>query len=139
MLESCLAIALHLTAPHPMNAQEGSPTTAGEVERPNDVTDELVSLCIKGEATPEALRLLVERGADLVSRDERGWTPLMYAATVGSNPEVIAELIRLGSDVQATLKSGRTAFMLSLLSASDRRTASGSEASMPARARVRAT
>ena len=56
----------------------------------------------------EALRLLVERGADLSAAGPRGETPLHIAARLGSNSTVRA-LADLGADLNARDSSGKTA------------------------------
>ena len=53
------------------------------------------------EATdgPNVTRCL-EAGADLGARDESGWTPLHYAASVGC-PDVVTALLEAGANLEA--------------------------------------
>ena len=50
---------------------------------------------------PEAVSLLIDRGADVMARDEKGGTPLHYAAAFCWRPEVLELLIDRGADVTA--------------------------------------
>ena len=52
--------------------------------------------------------VLLENGADVETRDERGLTPLMVAAMSGY-PEVIDFLLQHGADLDATGRGGVTA------------------------------
>ncbi|XP_052744830.1 ankyrin repeat domain-containing protein 17-like [Bicyclus anynana] len=51
---------------------------------------------------PDVLRLVLDRGGDVHVRDSNGWTPLFRAVCQGAKSEVIEELVRRGSDVEAT-------------------------------------
>ena len=53
------------------------------------------------------LRLLIERGADVNMRDNRGWTALTTAA-YRNHPGVIEQLLAVGADPAPTDKEGRT-------------------------------
>ena len=57
-----------------------------------------------GQAT---LRLLIERGADVGLRDNRGWTALTTAA-YRNHPIIIEQLLAAGADPAPTDNQGRT-------------------------------
>jgi ankyrin repeat protein len=60
----------------------------------------------------EIARLLIEKGADVNSKDEFGWTPLMFAAISERDPVDVARLlIEKGADVNSKLKDGVTPLM----------------------------
>jgi len=64
----------------------------------------------------EAVRLLLERGADARAKGSRGWTPLMMAAAASRpNPGVVALLLEKGADVDARDDAGRTALDWALM------------------------
>jgi uncharacterized protein len=54
-------------------------------------------------------RLLVEAGADLSIVDDKGWTPLHWAAKLG-DAELIMTMIDSDGDIVAIDKNGSTAF-----------------------------
>jgi ankyrin repeat protein len=63
-----------------------------------------------------AVRLLVDRGANVNARDDRGRTPLMMAcASDFYSPDVVRFLIQRGADITARSESGETAMSLALL------------------------
>ena len=59
----------------------------------------------------EDLNLLVKLGAKINAKDEDGWTPLMYAASVCVDQYIIS-LVNLGADVNARNNDGDTALTL---------------------------
>lgn len=62
----------------------------------------LASLIESGNATPDRVQNLLNLGADVMERGNRGWTPLHWAASNSRDPEVIALLLQAGADVHAT-------------------------------------
>ena len=62
----------------------------------------------------EKVRLLLENGADINSKDGRGQTALMNAAHAGQ-VELIRLLIEKGADLDVTAKYNLSALMLSLI------------------------
>jgi ankyrin repeat protein len=55
----------------------------------------------------DAVKYLVELGADVNARDDKGYTPLHHAAARGDN-ELIMYLVSKGADVKAVARSGQT-------------------------------
>lgn len=67
------------------------------------------------------LDALLDAGADLSARDDRGETVLMYTCRAnGVSPSIVARLLVRGADVHARCSAGRTALHAAALSASDR-------------------
>lgn len=59
---------------------------------------------------PDAVPLLVERGAKLEARDKDGWTPLIMQTNNQENgPDVVAALLAHGADPNAEGNGGQTA------------------------------
>ena len=54
---------------------------------------------------------LLERGADINTRDEHGWSPLMWAAWSGL-PKVAATLLEKGAEVAPADRQGNTALII---------------------------
>ncbi len=61
--------------------------------------------------TPVQVQAAIRSGEDPNGRDDRGGTPLMYAAAENTNPAVIRTLIEAGADPNARRKDGMTALM----------------------------
>ena len=55
----------------------------------------------------DAVKYLVELGADVNARDDQGYTPLHHAAARGDN-ELILYLVSKGADVKAVARTGQT-------------------------------
>jgi ankyrin repeat protein len=59
---------------------------------------------------PDAIVLLVGKGADLEARDKRGWTPLIMQATNQQNgTDVVAALLVNGANPNAKGNNGESA------------------------------
>ena len=62
---------------------------------------------------PEAIPLLAAAGLSVDAADGRGYTPLMYAASIDfGEMEVLRTLLAAGADTRATNEDGRTALDL---------------------------
>ena len=61
--------------------------------------------------TPEGVRAALAAGADVEARDNRGSTPLLFAALANSNPEVVQVLLDAGADLEARTEWGATPLM----------------------------
>jgi len=61
--------------------------------------------------TPQQVENAIRKGADVNARDNRGNTPLMWAAMDNPSTEVTIVLIKAGADVNATDNSGYTPLM----------------------------
>jgi ankyrin repeat protein len=57
----------------------------------------------------------IGKGADVNETSSRGFTPLMFAAILNDDPDVIQTLLQSGADVNAETHDGMTALMWSLL------------------------
>ena len=61
----------------------------------------------------EAVKRLIEGGADVNQQDEQGWTPLNWAAGRG-NPDIVSLLVSSGADVFKVGRDLRTPYMIAL-------------------------
>jgi len=59
--------------------------------------------------SPEIVTLLLEKGAEIEARDERGMTPLMHAARSSKTPEIVTLLLGKGADPLAKDREGKKA------------------------------
>ena len=58
-------------------------------------------------ATPQDIQAGLAQGIiDLDARSENGWSPLDFAASYNTNPEVVAALVQAGADVSARYENG---------------------------------
>lgn len=62
------------------------------------------------ERTAEIVSKLILAKADLNARDERGWTPLMYAVNQPGGKKIFKMLLRAGADITLTDSSGNDLF-----------------------------
>jgi len=70
---------------------------------------DFLDLCVSG--TPEEVKKAIEAGVDVNARDERDYTPLMWAVRYNPNSEVTKILIDAGADVNAKGERGYTPLM----------------------------
>ena len=56
-----------------------------------------------GDNHPEALHTLIEMGANVSERSDRGWSPFLFAARAG-NTEAVRALLEAGADVNDTIQ-----------------------------------
>ena len=82
---------------------EGRPLVVNEERQ-----DVAVELAFPDDS--EILKLLIEHGADIETRDEEGATPLMRAAEFGQTG-IVRELLKHGANVGAEDKYGNTALI----------------------------
>jgi ankyrin repeat protein len=81
---------------------------AGDRREARPIVPELVRAI--RDADPQAVRMLLDGGADLNARDAEGNTPLILASFYAS-PECVALLLRKGADANAANKAGVTALI----------------------------
>jgi hypothetical protein len=84
------------------------PTTAEPIHNQNQEQDGTVGFPLENDAA--IVRLLLDQGANIESRDEEGATPLMVAAEHGQSG-VVRALLEKGADVEARDKYGFTALI----------------------------
>jgi len=72
-------------------------------------------LAARYDPNPEAVRLLVEAGADLERTGEYGERPLHATARLNPESAVLAELVRPGADLEARDGDGWTPSSLPLV------------------------
>lgn len=93
-------------------APETTPETAvstSDLAAPNtDLGVGLTSLHYAAGNGTDVITGLIDNGAEVDARDDRGFTPLRYAAGSSNNPEVLRTLIRAGANVNATSLNERT-------------------------------
>ena len=67
---------------------------------------DLLTLCKTG--TGQQVRKAIAAGADVNAKDENGGTPLMTAAALNRNPDVIAAMVKAGANVNAKDARGKS-------------------------------
>ncbi|HEY7211700.1 MAG TPA: ankyrin repeat domain-containing protein [Bryobacteraceae bacterium] len=85
-----------------------SVATLSGLQAANSVSDRFYEAIRTDDAA--AVNLLLTRGASVNTRDDRGATPLMYAAAVGST-RMMQQLVAAGADVNAKNTFDATALM----------------------------
>ena len=109
----CLLPALIVAgcAPKPSSnsealAPESTPETAvstSDLAAPNtDLGVGLTSLHYAAGNGTDVITVLIDNGAEVDARDDRGFTPLRYAAGSSDDPGVLRTLINAGANVNAT-------------------------------------
>jgi ankyrin repeat protein len=83
-------------------------TRAGDQREAEPIAADLVTAIRNADA--QAVRRLLDKGADVNARDAQGNTPLILASFYAS-PECVALLIDKGADVNAANKAGATALI----------------------------
>lgn len=79
-------------------------------------TTALFKAVVEPKTKPQEIRDLVAKGAEINARYKKGgYTPLMYAALVTSDPDVISTLIELGANVNEKDDSNFTALIYAVL------------------------
>jgi murein DD-endopeptidase MepM/ murein hydrolase activator NlpD len=58
-----------------------------------------------------SVQAAIEAGANVNAQDEYGQTPLMYAASSSTNPDILAALLKAGATINAQTSAGWTALM----------------------------
>ena len=99
------ASALGVTAAENRTITSEEVTTVGE-----DLGPGLISAAGRGDA--EAVRSLLEQGADVEARDDTGMTPLI-AAAYGNHLEVARLLVEAGADVNAKDDTVQSPYLIS--------------------------
>jgi ankyrin repeat protein len=74
-----------------------------------EIDEEFLKACRDGDL--KKVKQLLKEGVDVNTKDEDGWTALMYACLKGEK-KVAEFLIEKGVDVNAKDKNGRTALMI---------------------------
>ena len=67
-------------------------------------------LCAVAQKHADLVKVLIDAGADIETRDKESWTPLMYACKNGSQP-IVKMLVEAGAEVRAAQKDGYTSFI----------------------------
>ena len=74
--------------------------------------DDLSALfCAADRKHADVVKVLIDAGADIETRNKDLWTPLIYACQKGSQP-IVKMLVEAGADVRATQKDGFTCLIL---------------------------
>jgi ankyrin repeat protein len=61
--------------------------------------EEFMNLCTSG--TAQEVETAIKNGTDVNTRHDSGWTPLMWAASKNTDPEVISVLLQNGADINS--------------------------------------
>lgn len=80
-------------------------------EYTDETTTALIEACKAGQL--DAVRLLIDKGADVNLATKKGYTPIMVAAMNG-HKDILSYLIQKGANVNAITKDGRTALEIVL-------------------------
>jgi ankyrin repeat protein len=71
-------------------------------------TEDFIDVCQTG--TPQQIEAALKDGADVNTKNNKGETPLMFAASSG-NPDLVPLLLSAGADVNAKSDRGSTPLM----------------------------
>lgn len=78
-------------------------------------TTALFKAVVEPKTKPQEIRALVAKGAKINAKYKGGYTPLMYAALITPDPNVISTLIELGANVNEKDDSNFTALLYAVL------------------------
>ncbi len=73
----------------------------------SEATKDLLKAAVDKNTTPRMIQNLINLGADVHAKDDKGNTALMLAAEYNSNPEVIRTLRKAGANIWVEDKYGR--------------------------------
>ena len=71
-----------------------------------------VQFCSDGSL--QEINNAIKNGADVNAKDKNGFTPLMFAAAMNSEPKVIVALIKAGADINARSEGGGSSLIMAL-------------------------
>ena len=97
---------------HPTSAkkQNGAANTSQKAKAKTHALDAEPDIIVAAmNEDLDQVQKLIDAGADVNARDENGWTPLFYAATIRETNTMLELLVSHGAEVKATDKLGKTA------------------------------
>jgi ankyrin repeat protein len=100
---SIFSLAIVLSLSHPAAGQAGS----------SSLNDQLIKAAGNGDTA--AVRQMLEKGANIEAKDDKGYTALITAAYLG-NTEVVKLLLAKGANIDAMNDEGSTALIKAVFS-----------------------